>query len=226
MNMIDWAENEIKIACKRENPDLKEGEWDYGCACYQSALKAYKSLAEDGHSVFSWGMTANILKRLMDGNPLTPIEDTDDNWSSVVTRKGDCTEYQCKRKSSLFKTVYDDGRVEYTDIDRFIGVDIYSGATYSSYLIKKVMQEKFPITFPYIPGNAIKVYCEDFLTDPKNGDFDTVGIIYCQTDDGKEDIKRYFKESSNDSGWEEIDFDEYMKRKVIADKLKESKDGR
>ena len=26
-----WAENEIKIACERENPNRNKGEWDYGC---------------------------------------------------------------------------------------------------------------------------------------------------------------------------------------------------
>lgn len=31
---------------------------------------------------------------------------------------------------------------------------------------------------PYMPGEPIKVYCEDFLTDKKNGDFDTVGVFY------------------------------------------------
>lgn len=160
----------------------------------------------------------------MDDKPLTSIEDTDDTWSRVTCEKDDRTEYQCKRKASLFKTIYDDGRIEYRDRDQFICVDIHDGSTYILGLIDDVMQEKFPITFPYMPGNTIKVYCEDFLTDPKNGTFDTVGIIYCKTDDGKEDIKRYFKKSSNDSGWEEINFDEYMKRKVMADKLKESKD--
>ena len=224
MNMVNWAENDVKIACEKEHPGLKEGEFDYGCACYQSALKAYKSLAEDGHSGYSWGVTASILKRLMDNKPLTSIEDTDDTWSRVTCGKDDRTEYQCKRKASLFKTIYDDGRIEYRDRDQFICVDIHDGSTYILGLINNVMREKFPITFPYMPGNAIEVYCEDFLTDPKNGAFDTVGIIYCKTDDGKEDIKRYFKKSSNDSGWEEINFDEYMKRKVMADKLKESKD--
>ena len=224
MDMVNWAENEVKIACEKEHPGLKEEEFDYGCACYQSALKAYKSLAEDGHSGYSWGITASILKRLIDNNPLTPIEDTDDVWDKDHEwRYKDHIRKQCLRRSSLFKYVYNDGRIEYHDNGQFICIDIYSGATYTLGLIRKVMSEKFPITFPYMPGNAIKVYCEDFLTDPKNGDFDTVGIIYCETDDGKEDIKRYFKESSNDSGWEEIDFDEYMKRKVMADKLKESK---
>lgn len=224
MNMMDWAENEVKIACEKEHPGLKEGEFDYGCACYKSALKAYKSLIDDDHSGFSWGMTASILKRLMDGNPLTPIEDTDDIWNKCFD-DDDHTTYQCIRRSSLFKNVYNDGHVEYHDNDQFICIDIHSGCTYSSGLVRKVIGKKFPITFPYIPGDKIKVYCEDFLTDPKNGDFDTVGIIYCISKDGKEDILKYFKESSNDLGWEEIDFNEYVDRKIAANKLKESKDG-
>ena len=54
MSMQTWAEKEIEIACKRERADSKveDGELDYGCACYESALKAYKSLIEDGHSGF------------------------------------------------------------------------------------------------------------------------------------------------------------------------------
>ena len=31
MSLLDWAEKEIEIACKRENPDRKEGGWDYDC---------------------------------------------------------------------------------------------------------------------------------------------------------------------------------------------------
>lgn len=70
MNMKSWAEREVEIACKHENPDRKEGEWDYGCACYESALKAFKSLMEDGHSGFSIAMTKHILNRLIDHKPV------------------------------------------------------------------------------------------------------------------------------------------------------------
>lgn len=225
MNMIDWAENEVKIACKKEHPGLKEGEWDYGCACYQSALKAYKSLDEDGHSGFSWAMTANILKRLTDHKPLTPIEDTEDVWEGLYRHKhANYTMMQCLRMPSLFKRIYDDGRIEYYDNNQFIGIDIHSGTSYSLGLIRDVMQKEFPITFPYMPGNTIKVYCEDFLAEAGNGDFDTVGIMYYKTDDGvKKDVKRFFKGLSNDSGWKEITFDEYLMRKAAADKLKENK---
>lgn len=48
-NMLEWAKREVEIACKKENPNRKEGEFDYGCACYESALKAFESLCEDGH---------------------------------------------------------------------------------------------------------------------------------------------------------------------------------
>lgn len=81
MKTSDWAKREVELACKRENPNKKPGEFDYGCACYESALKALNSLAEDGHSGFSMSITKQILNRLIDGKPLTPIEDTDDVWN-------------------------------------------------------------------------------------------------------------------------------------------------
>ena len=41
-NMLDWAKREVEIACKKENPNRKESEFDYECACYESALKAFE----------------------------------------------------------------------------------------------------------------------------------------------------------------------------------------
>lgn len=73
-NLELWAEDEVKIACARENPNRKEGEFDYRCACYESALKAFKSLCEDEHSGASIMFTKAILDRLITGKPLTSIE--------------------------------------------------------------------------------------------------------------------------------------------------------
>lgn len=40
-----WAEDEVAIACRREKPDRKDGEWDYGCACvFCQALFPKKSV--------------------------------------------------------------------------------------------------------------------------------------------------------------------------------------
>ena len=114
MSMLDWAKKEVEMACQRENPNRKEGEFDYGCACYESALKAYKSLCEDGHSGLSIKMTQNILMRLLNGQSLTPIKDTDDIWNYSY-EDDDEKVYRCKRMTSLFKNVYRDGTIKYTD---------------------------------------------------------------------------------------------------------------
>lgn len=213
MSMSEWAKREVEIACNRENPDRKEGEWDYGCACYASALKAYESLCEDGHSGCSFGMTKNILMRLCDGLPLTPIEDTDDIWNGVSRMRNDEYDtYQCKRMSGLFKYVYPDGTVKYSDVDRCYGVDIDNAYTYGSGLVNRIINEMYPIEMPYMPSTQkYKVFITDILTDSKNGDFDTVAILYVKTPGGdKVDINRYFKESEN--GWKEIDREEYVER--------------
>ena len=213
-----WAENEVALACKREAPDRKEGEWDYGCACYESALKAFRSLCTDGHSGFSIGLTRVILNRLIGHKPLLPIEDTEDVWndiSDISGLKGEEVNYQCKRMSSLFKYVYADGTVKYRDVDQYHGIDINNpDAPYHSGLIDKVMDELYPITMPYMPADkAYKVYIEDFLVDSQNGDFDTVGILYVITPSlERVEINRYFKEASN--GCAEIDEAEYVKRKM------------
>lgn len=173
---------------------------------------------EDGHSGFSIGLTKQILNRLIDGKPLTPIEDTDDIWNELsrfCDGNDKYTSYQCTRMSSLFKYVYSDGTVKYKDIDSCYKIDINNPqATYHSGLVQRIIDEMFPITMPYFPGNPIKVYCEDFLTDRKNGDFDTVGIFYAIKPDGeKVEINRFFKESED--GWDEIDEVEYNERKAI-----------
>lgn len=219
MSMQTWAEKEIEIACKleREASGVKNDDWDYGCSCYDSALKAFKSLMSDGHSGFSIGLTKHILNRLIDGKPLTPIEDTPDIWNDISEYRPEegYRDYQCKRMSSLFKYVYADGTVEYKDVNRYYCVNINNTEViYYSGLVQRIIDEMFPITMPYFPGKPIKVYREDFLTDRKNGDFDTVGIFYAIKSDGeKVEINRFFKESED--GWDEIDEVEYNERKAI-----------
>lgn len=74
---------------------------------------------------------------------------------------------------------------------------------------------------PYFPTSPKKVYCEEFLIDLINGNFDTVGVLYVIHPDGsKTEINRYFK--AEDNGWEEIDINEYMFRYSLR-VIKESK---
>ena len=217
MSLLNWAKKEVELAKIIEAKDLKEGEFDYGGACYDSALKAFRSLTEDGHSGMSIKMTKQILNRLIDGSPLTPIEDREDIWNEITRNKKDKENerivYQCSRMSSLFKYVYENGKVTYSDIDRFYCFDsIKPDMRYSFGLVKNIIDEMFPIIMPYSPANErIKVCCEQFLYSPDGGDFDSVGILYVDDPDNKRiSVSRYFKEEDNK--WVEIEFTEHINR--------------
>ncbi|WP_337937569.1 hypothetical protein [Anaerotignum faecicola] len=221
-NMELWAEEEIRIACKRERGNTSENEWDYGVACYESALKAFRSLAEDGHSGMSIGITLDILNKLVKGQALTPIDDVDDVWEERGTylSGANYTTYQCRRMSSLFKDVYADGHIKYIDVNRFRCVTLNSSACWSNGHVTRIASEYFPITMPYVP-HTYTVVCEEFLTDRKNGDFDTIGILYIRDNAGeRKTVNRYFADC--EEGWREIDPAEYVQRKRKANAREEA----
>lgn len=220
MSMMDWAKREIEIACEKENPNRKEGEFDYGCACYENALKAFESLCEDGYSGFGIKMVQAILNRLIDGQPLTPIEDTDDIWNECSCPKDGPKVYQCKRMYSLFKHVYEDGTVKYSSNHYSYCININdSNETYYSGFVARIIEEMFPITMPYMPVEPIRVYCEEFSTNKKTGGLDILGIFYAlKTENGeleKIEINRFFRasEGSEEGFFTEISKEEYYERK-------------
>lgn len=212
MSMYEYAKREIELAKMFDQKEVEDGGFDYGGACYDSALKAFESLTQDGHSGMSVRLTKHILNRLIDGKPLTPIVDIPDAWNHIADTSGR-KDYQSRRMSSLFKYIYADGIVRYSDINAYICVDINTGVTYHSGLVQKIMDEMYPIQMPYMPmDHPIAVYCEDFLTDTKNGDYDTVGVLYANIPGGDEVlINRYFKEDA-DGKWIDINQEEYHKR--------------
>lgn len=218
--MSSWAENEIKLACKKEK-ELAERPEDatYGCTVYESAFRAFKSLAKDGHSGFSIHQAKHILVRLIDGKPLTPIEDTDDIWEDITHMCDLDTgvlKYQCKRMFSLFKRVMPDGTVTYRDVDRCYGVEEGDddGATFNTGLLSDIANEMWPITMPYCPGEPVKFVTNTCLVDRKNGDYDTRAVLYAVKDDERILINRYFKYT--DAGFVEIDEQEHWERVMRA----------
>ena len=225
MDMYEWAKHEVELACQRENPDRKDGEWDYGCACYESALKAYKSLMEDGHSGMSFGFTKQILIRLMNENPLTPLTGEDDEWNEIDLADNGEKLFQNKRKHSLFKRIHPDGTIEYNDNNRCVCQDDLSDIRYHSGHGKKIFQQYIPpITFPYSPEDKPYVmYTRDFLTDRKNGDFDTVRYIKIMKPDGEEiPIDKFYAEINGE--WTEIPTEEGLKRvKMHIDRVKQER---
>lgn len=144
MTTTEWAENEVKLACK--------GASKYGDTCLKSALKAYKSMSRDGHSGLSFQITRNILEKLLRCQPLTPITENDFEDGD----EGD--DIQCRRMFSLFKKTKD-GKVIYSDIDRVAYTDNGGESWYMSGFTTGLIDHLFPITLPYTPKHdPYKVY--------------------------------------------------------------------
>lgn len=219
--MLSWAKREIELAIASEKA-ASEGtdDWQYGAECYESAMRAFHSLLRDNHSGMSIQITKSILNRLIDGKCLTPIEDTDDIWNEVpFSGKDGSKEYQCKRMSSLFKKVSPDGEVVYSDIDRVSCVEITSpNIAFHNGFATRLIDKIFPITMPYLPpSKPFRLFTEEFLVDPKNGDFDTTAYLYILMPDGKKiELNRYFKEDGGKMVQiEKVEYEERKAKKVV-----------
>jgi len=221
-SLSDWADREVAIACKDED--------GYGIGCYKSALKAFRSLCDDGHSGFSIGLTKHILNRLIDGKPLTPITDDPSEWNECCDfdRDGKSV-YQNARMSALFKYVYTDGTVEYHDVDRSVLIEVAGDGTESSWhsgLASKLIDEICgPITLPYMPSDKpYKVYAQQFdSVNAEPGCFDTTHIIKIVDPEGNTiPCERFYAETFRDM--EEISEEEYGRRRSSYEKaLRRSK---
>ena len=228
MKMENWAENEVKIFCGKNKKQSDDDSFDYTSACAESALKAYKSLCDDGHSGCSWNITKNLLLRLMNNQPLTPITDEDffiedENsvpslWTSEALKKhGWKSHIQCPRMSSLFRIEYEDGRIKYNDINRVVFIEIDNPNSWY-HTNHDFLDEMFPITMPYVPSvNKFKIYTKTFKYDinNKHSDFDTRGILYMITPDGdKIKVNRFYKEV--DGEFKRISKAEFLIRQFIS----------
>lgn len=203
MTMSEWARNEVEIVCNKNNNEDNDGSCGYINSCYRSALKAYESLMQDGHSGMSFSITADILSRLMKGFPLSPIED-DETWGESD---------QCKRMSSLFREIdKETGEVTYTDVERVSCRDTNEKGSYTNSFITNVVDRMFPIKMPYFPDGRFYVLIERFSTNADSENWDTMRIVEIKTPKG--DILKspiYWKE--NEKGeLEEITKDEYTSR--------------
>ena len=217
-----WAKREVELA---KNEALKSGADNcsahYICECLNSALKAFNSLCEDGHSGASMEQTLMFLQRLVRRLPLTPI-DEDTTWvKSNVSESGIVT-YQCARMSGLFKDVDREGNITYTDVHRVVCVnkdDVQAPVWYNGF-VSRIVNSIYPIKFPYYPSSdPIIAYVSEHTTSLKE-DFDTICIDSVKLNNGETvDVKRFFKEDTNGNSWVEIDEQEYNSRVEIEKTL-------
>ena len=217
-----WAKREVELA---KNEALKSGADNcsahYICECLNSALKAFNSLREDGHSGASLEQMLMFLQRLVRGLPLTPINE-DTTWvKSSVSESGTIT-YQCARMTSLFKDVDREGNITYSDVNRVVCVnkdDSHAPVWYNGF-VSKIVNSIYPIKFPYYTSSdPIIAYVSEHTTSV-NEDFDTMCIDSVKLDNGETvELKKFFKEDTNTNSWVEIDEEEYNSRVEIEKTL-------
>lgn len=209
---LDWARHEVALALAREMDYSEDGGFEYAKGCYDSALKAFASICEDGHSGLSFSLTRRILDRLLSGRPLTPVEDKPEEWNESWKSNDGIKHYQHKRLSSLFKDEFQDGKVEYTDTSAYECVDEDSGIPYHGGGSDIIIRDFFTVKFPYSPPvRKYRLVTRDYLTDRKNGDFDTKIYKKIIDPDGTIiPVYRFFKYTKN--GQEEIDWNEFLER--------------
>lgn len=172
--MKNWAKKEVEL--------YKEKQDDYGKLCADSALKAFLSLMNDDHSGFSIKITQNLLNRLINGQPLQPIEDKDFVQDPSMPQASEKeledrklkSDIQCPRMFSLFREEKLDGTVIYNDVKRTIFIDTYdenNPSTWHSGEADKIVDKMFPITMPYYPSaKQYKVYGKTMYIDENGND--------------------------------------------------------
>jgi len=142
MSLLSYAEDELtRIGMIEDSPDEMNVEMR------KHILHMVKEFSEEGHSGFSGRYALNILIKLLDFKPLTPLTGADDEWINLE-EYSHVPHWQNKRRSSVFKdadgSCYDiDGKVFwewYKDNEGNISKSYYSGSGCST-----------PVTFPYTP---------------------------------------------------------------------------
>lgn len=160
-NPDKWAEERKakEHAAEREAGD--EMLIGYACSCVDSAAKAYKAMLQSENPVSD--RAKELLDRLIEGKPLSPITDDDfkaipedalDDWevySSDWLKKNHMKSFmQCPRMFSLFREEDLDGNVTYSDNEYAFFVN-QRGTQWYSAKAREAVSRMFPITMPYYP---------------------------------------------------------------------------
>ena len=217
-------EVEYAIDCER-NSAIKENDYsflDYVVECYRSALRAYETMAADGHSGMSWGLTRQIFNRLAEGKPLKNLNSYDERpeeWASSDIIPDSFGMLYNNRYPSLCCKVTENGKV-YHDTDRWL---FYCrnrpDFLWHNGFLNRYMDSLYPIEFPYNPV-SIHVCIEEILIDPAHGDYDAQRIIDFIDPETGETVKVDACFEEVDGKWQEIGKKKwYELRKKHAERL-------
>lgn len=220
------ARHEVELALEENRVDHNE-KLD---KVYKEALRLFCDFVDGiAEAQLPEAAVYSVFSQLMDQNPLTPIEDKEDDWVLVEgfdpalgnEEHPEYSLYRNKRRSSLYKKIIygkEDPEIIFSDTSRAISVDIDTKSFGFSEMGLAVLDETIPITFPYEPIGKIKIYEEKFKCyEESNAEHDTIGVLYFRFVDGRMlKVDRFFKKSLGGRNFEEITKQEYLNRKEKA----------
>lgn len=220
--LIDWADREFNIVFEQLKKDnASESEKDI----YRCALTVYKNLIDNLEDESTLIPAEAVLISLMRGEPLTPIEDSDEDWvwvegfdQAIGNDNPGYSIYQNRRRNTLFKKVImdgDKGCTKFSDVGRCVCVDIKNGQTYDGGFGYTIFDTMHPVIMPYSPSGKVRIFTEDFkYHEEYEGDYDTFGVIYFRYPNGEmEEVMRFFKMDPKINQLVAIDKTEYLSRK-------------
>lgn len=222
-----WAQEELRIAIETEEKSQGENsEKDTKRA--NDILKALET-AEGCYEVIldsraPRSLVSQMLSQLMNGQPLSPIYDTDDIWELDENQPEYGIKYVCKRLPTLTKLVTkDEGgeeKVEYNDLGRYYCFDLaHSNRPFTGGLGGAVLNALEPITFPYYPIGKYSIFTERLRAyqDISEDDVDTIGILRIRYPTSQIfTVEKYFKLTPDKEKWVETDRADYQARRRKA----------
>lgn len=133
-NLVKWAEEELNLLVK-DGDEMQQ-------AINKDILEVVKVFSEQGHSGFSASYALNMIKRLLDWKPITPLTGEDDEWMEVEGWNKDDSTQQNKRCSAVFRKNFDNSTAYYLD------GKVFSDDGGKSWFTNR--DSFVPVTFPYV----------------------------------------------------------------------------
>jgi hypothetical protein len=214
--MISNLTEEYERACKYGNSVTKEALDD--------AVSMFKVLFSKHQSKQHLVLVKGLLNRMTSGLPLSPItmEDFDNTVASEI--RGEL-KHTCARYEALTATKKSEGtEFTYSDSKRVVFYDqslinqeetssivdiLHSRANYPSIALKLV-DDLFPITLPYMPGDTYEVFGSSYSFKlAKGGEPDLVEIDFIKTPNGQlVKVDQYYRKT-RDGKYVEVDLENF-----------------
>lgn len=231
MKDLEWATREIEILKSQLHDEGDQNACAAALAVYGQVLNLIEPLKKEK----SDNLAVILLRNLLSGEVLSPIEDMEPSWilvsgydpASDDKANPGFSIYQCARRESLYKEVRYDRKtgeiddIRFTDKKRSYCVDINTEEMYRNDFANSILDEVLPIKMPYQPNGYIRIFTEEFQAYPESETADTFGILKIRLESGMmQDVMRFFKLDHKTNQMAEIKKDEYFYRKKKSEEKK------